>query len=61
MRVGLFYASFALEESCKRINGAAVRVRVRGEMGNLPGDSRDRKSSRLNSSHITRYRMPSSA
>ena len=47
MRVGLFYASFALEESCKRINGAAVRVRVRGEMGNLPGDSRKKAVTRL--------------
>ena len=47
MRVGLFYASFAPEESCKRINGAAVRVRVRGEMGNLPGDSRKKAVTRL--------------
>ena len=47
MRVGLFYASCALEESCKQINGAAVRVRIRGEMGNLPGDSRKKTLTRL--------------
>ena len=35
MLARLMYASFALEESCKRINGAAVRVRVRGKAKKL--------------------------
>ena len=32
-----------------------------GDIGSLFPDSEDRKSTRLNSSHITRSRMPSSA
>ena len=51
------------------VEGAAVvvederikDVRPNGNVGALPGPVTDRKSTRLNSSHIQKSRMPSSA
>ena len=43
------------------LDGTVTEVEVSDEIGAVIIDSRDRKSTRLNSSHIEESRMPSSA
>ena len=47
---------------CKEhVGGGLVTIMVRGDVGAVKAATEDRKSTRLNSSHIGSSRMPSSA